>query len=380
MQRLRRQELPPYLYHGTRAGNYKSILRSGLLAGGPSGCHTDIHLVEHLPYSGRRVLSGWRSNCELAIQVTPQAASSGGCTFYYSDNGVYLTEGVRGAIAPQFISAVVILQSGEVITSPRVGTAPTGEAVAAGLRRAREARGGYMCAAIVALFCHWPLLALVPYWCAQAAAEALVWYPQLPEQVRTPTFESLRCTAVGDLPRAHVPRALEPTVGWPMDWPVGPLQFASVSTCTLHATVRTSTFYLCHLLPGRVVSKLDCVVPWRLLRGPPGKTAPLGAASSHMSYTPNSEDSPLWSPVRRNQRTSRHHRHRLHQLCRRRPPERILLAEPLLATCSAGLFAEGSMPRQFFVSWSRAWIRTGRQQLPPTTTLMLPMSRLPCLE
>ena len=138
MQRVRRRDLPPFLYHGTRAWNYESIARRGLLAG--AGCRTDIHLVEHLPDSGRRVLSGWRSNCELAIQVTPQAASSSGCTFYYSDNAVYLTEGVRGTIAPQFISAVVILQSGEVITSPRVGTAPTGEAVAAGLRRAREAR------------------------------------------------------------------------------------------------------------------------------------------------------------------------------------------------------------------------------------------------
>ncbi|CAE7336498.1 unnamed protein product, partial [Symbiodinium sp. KB8] len=46
----------------------------------------------------------------------------------------YLDGGVRGAIAPQFISAVVILQSGEVITSPR------------------------------------------------AAADTLVWYPQLPAQ------------------------------------------------------------------------------------------------------------------------------------------------------------------------------------------------------
>ncbi|CAE7323777.1 unnamed protein product, partial [Symbiodinium microadriaticum] len=182
MRRLHRQELPPYLYHGTRAGNYRSILRSGLLAGGPSGCRTDIQLVEHLPDSGQRVLSGWRSNCELAIQVTPQAASSSGCTFYYSDNEVYLTEGVRGAIAPQFISAVVILQSGEVITSPRAGTAPSGEAVAAGLRRAREARGGYTCAVFVALLCQWPLLTLVPYWCAQAAADTLVWYPQLPAQ------------------------------------------------------------------------------------------------------------------------------------------------------------------------------------------------------
>ena len=154
-----------------------------------------------------------------------------------------------------------------------------------------------MCAAIVALFCQWPLLTLVPYWCAQAAAETLVWYPQLSEQVRLPTLDSLRCTAVGDLPRGRVPRALRPTVGWPMDWPAGPLQFASVSTCTLPAAVRASTFCLCHFLPGRVVSKLDCVVPWRLLGGAPRTTAPLGAASSHMSYTPNSADSLLWSQV-----------------------------------------------------------------------------------
>ena len=365
MRRLHRQELPPYLYHGTRAGNYRSILRNGLLAGGPSGCRTDIHLVEHLPDSGRRVLSGWRSNCELAIQVTPRAASSSGCTFYYSDNAVYLTEGVRGAIAPQFISAVVILQSGEVITSPRAGTAPTGEAVAAGLRRAREARGDYMCAAFVALFCHWPLLVLVPYWCAQAAAETLVWYPQLSEQVRLPTLDSLRCTVVGDLPRGRVPRALKSTVGWPMDWPAGPLQFASVSPCTLPAAVRASTLCLCHSLPGHVVSKLDCVVPWRLLGGAPRTTAPLGAAGSHMSYTPNSEDSLLWSQVTRTQRTSHHHRHRLHHRSRNfvgnllgRALRRGQYAPEILRVLEQGL----------------------RQPLPPTTPLMLPMSRLPCLE
>ena len=87
--------------------------------------------------------------------------------------------------------------------------------------------------------------------------------------------------------------SLSQTVGWPMDWPAGPLQFASVSTCTLPAAVRASTFCLCHFLPGRVVSKLHYVVPWRQLRGAPRTTAPLGAASSRMSHKPNSEDSLL---------------------------------------------------------------------------------------
>ena len=106
--------------------------------------------MEHLPDSGRRVLSGWRSNCELAIQVDSRQADAGGCTFYVSDNDVYLTEGVDGAISPEFISAVVILATGEVITSPSAGTAPSGEAVEAGLRRARR---GYMCVICTDLAC-----------------------------------------------------------------------------------------------------------------------------------------------------------------------------------------------------------------------------------
>ena len=63
MQRVRRKDLPPYLYHGTRAWNYESIARRGLLAGGPSGRRTDIHLVEHLPNSGRKggPIASWRS-------------------------------------------------------------------------------------------------------------------------------------------------------------------------------------------------------------------------------------------------------------------------------------------------------------------------------
>ena len=225
--------------------------------------------------------------------MTPQAASSSGCTFYCSDNAVYLTEGVRGAIAPQFISAVVILQSGEVITSPRAGTAPTGEAVAAGLRRAREARGGYMCAVFVALFCQWPLVTLVPHWCAQAA---LVWSPQFSEQVRMPTLDSPRCTTVDDLHCDRVPQALRPTASRPMEWTAGPLRLASVNIHTLQTTVRASTYHPNHFLPGLVASSWKSAVHWWQFQGTSRTTAPLGAASPHMSYTPNSADSLLWSP------------------------------------------------------------------------------------
>ena len=74
------------------------------------------------------------------------------------------------------------------------------------------------------------------------------------------------------------------------------------------------------------------------------------------------------------QRTSHHHRCRLHQLRQRRPPRRLLLWAPLSEAYWAGLFAEGTMPRKFFVSWSMSSTRSDRTPLPTETTLMLPMS------
>ena len=367
MRRLRRRELPPYLYHGTRSRNCRSILRGGLLAGGPSGCRTDIHLVEHLPDSGQRVLSGWRSNCELAIQVDSRRADAGGCTFYVSDNDVYLTEGADGAISPAFISAVVILATGEVITSPTAGTAPSGEAVEAGLRRARR---GYMCVICTALAC-------------SGRCSFAVFFPCCFPQAGTGLFKWSTRHPAG---AASVPcQALRPTARQPMDWPAGPLRVASVSTHALPAAVRASTFYPCHFLPGRFASNLESAVHWWQLRGASRTTAPLGAVSSHMSYTPNSEVSLLWSPgddesedfpppptptapsgsaepargtplwspgddesedfppppapsapnvsATPSPRTSRHRRRRLHPMCRPRPLERLLLGAPPLEAC-----------------------------------------------
>ncbi|CAE7471134.1 TRPT1, partial [Symbiodinium microadriaticum] len=163
MRKLRRQELPPYLYHGTRAGNYRSILRSGLLAGGPSGCRTDIHLVEHLP-------------------------------------------------------------------------------------------------------------------------------------AMMPMLDLPRYKAVKELHHGRVPQVLRTTAGWPMDWPVGPLNLVSFSTGTLLADIHASKFCPCRFSPGRVASNSECAAHWWPLRGASRTTAPLGAVSSHMSYTPNSEASLLWSP------------------------------------------------------------------------------------
>ena len=235
MRRLRQHELPPFVYHGTRSWCYQSIRRAGLLAGGPSGSRTDIHLVENFPESGR-VLSGWRASCEIAIQVDTRRAAAGGSTFFVSDNDVFITEGVDGVLSPAFISAVVILASGEVITSPRVGTAPSGEAVEAGIRRARQR---YMRVTCFALAC------LDGIGCA-------VFLPCCSPQVGTSLCQWSTRNPAGTA--FILNPALRSAARKKMHWPVSPLQAASVSIQVLPTAARALTAYSCHFIHGRVAS------------------------------------------------------------------------------------------------------------------------------
>ena len=274
MRRLRQHELPPFVYHGTRSWCYKSIVRAGLLAGGPSGNRTDIHLVEHFPESGR-VLSGWRASCELAIQVDTRRAAAGGCTFFVSDNDVFITEGVDGILSPAFISAVVILASGEVITSPKAGTAPSGEAVEAGLRRVRR---GYMSVLRNALACldGFGFDVFLPCCFSQVGASLCKW-----------STRNLAGAAF------ILSSALRSTVHQPMHWQVSPLRVASVNIHALPTAARASTVYPCHFIHGRIASNLQSAAHWWQLGSVSRTTAPQGAASSCMSS--DSED--LLSPL-----------------------------------------------------------------------------------
>ena len=274
MRRLRQHELPPFVYHGTRSWCYKSIVRAGLLAGGPSGSRTDIHLVEHFPESGR-VLSGWRASCELAIQVDTRRAAAGGCTFFVSDNDVFITEGVDGVLSPAFISAVVILASGEVITSPKAGTAPSGEAVEAGLRRVRR---GYMSVLRNALACldGFGFDVFLPCCFSQVGASLCKW-----------STRNLAGAAF------ILSSALRSTVHQPMHWQVSPLRVASVNIHALPTAARASTVYPCHFIHGRIASNLQSAAHWWQLGSVSRTTAPQGAASSCMS----SESEDLLSPL-----------------------------------------------------------------------------------
>ena len=151
---------------------------------------------------------------------------------------------------------------------PHLGQArpPSGEAVAEGLRRAREARGGYMHAVFAALLCQWPLLAIVSYWCAQVAPAALVWHTQFSEQAVLPMLALPRYKTVIELHHGRVPTAWRTTAGWPLDWPVGPLRSLAFSTGTLLADIQNSTCHSYHFPPSRVASNAKCAAHWWPLR------------------------------------------------------------------------------------------------------------------
>ena len=135
--RLSQAELPITLYHGTYSSCYRSIASNGLLAGGPHKSRTDIHLIQHLPGTGN-VISGMRTDCDIALVVSPQAAAEAGCTFYRSSNGVFLTEGLEGILPPKFIRAVIIMETRELVTSECATAAPSWNAVCEGLLRAEQ--------------------------------------------------------------------------------------------------------------------------------------------------------------------------------------------------------------------------------------------------
>ena len=230
--------------------------------------------MEHFPETGR-VLSGWRASCEIAIQVDTRRAAAGGCTFFVSDNDVFITEGVDGVLSPAFISAVVILASGEVITSPRAGTAPSGEAVEAGLRRARR---GYMSVICSALAC------LDGFGCA-------VFLPCRFSQVGTSLCQWSTRNQAGTA--FILSPALRSAAHKTMHWPVSPLRVASVNTNALPTAARASTVYPCHFIHGRVASNLKPETHWWQLGNVFRVTALQGAASSCMS----SESEDLLSPL-----------------------------------------------------------------------------------
>lgn len=102
------RDLPRFCVHGTYRAFIKDIRRNGLLAGGVLGQRHRRHVHFATSPPGRRstVVSGMRTDCEIAVWVDLQAALQDDVPFFRSTNGVICSPGVQGVVAPKYISKI----------------------------------------------------------------------------------------------------------------------------------------------------------------------------------------------------------------------------------------------------------------------------------
>eukprot|EP00418_Pyrodinium_bahamense_P008342 CAMPEP_0179111422 /NCGR_PEP_ID=MMETSP0796-20121207/52041_1 /TAXON_ID=73915 /ORGANISM="Pyrodinium bahamense, Strain pbaha01" /LENGTH=531 /DNA_ID=CAMNT_0020809571 /DNA_START=57 /DNA_END=1652 /DNA_ORIENTATION=- len=91
--------------HGTYFTHWPKILEEGLRCMG----RNHIHFVTQKP--GQAVISGMRSDVQVAIYVDAPRALADGCEFFASANGVVLSRGFGGALPPKyFLQAVLVAE------------------------------------------------------------------------------------------------------------------------------------------------------------------------------------------------------------------------------------------------------------------------------
>ena len=98
--------------HGTYMRHLESILEHGLKAGGNQGqaFRKDVHFSVGHP--GEEVVSGMRLTSQIVIYVDLPKAAAAGIRFYRSANDVILSEGVDGAVPPEYIESVWDIKEG----------------------------------------------------------------------------------------------------------------------------------------------------------------------------------------------------------------------------------------------------------------------------
>jgi len=109
--------LPEKCVHGTYIRHWTSISSKGLLAGGlgDKGQRNHIHFAPY-DYSDKRVISGMRAGCDLAIYLDLRKAMMAGIPFFMSKNEVILTPGDSGgALSTSFFQSVINIRTGEKI-------------------------------------------------------------------------------------------------------------------------------------------------------------------------------------------------------------------------------------------------------------------------
>jgi len=102
---LHAEELQPCV-HGTYLMYWESIRRKGLWDMG----RNHIHFIPREP--GDDVVSGMRSDVQLAIYIDARRAMTDGCEFFWSLNGVVLTRGFGGCLRPVYFLEAVLLVDG----------------------------------------------------------------------------------------------------------------------------------------------------------------------------------------------------------------------------------------------------------------------------
>jgi len=108
------EDLPETCVHGTYRRHYEKIRSGGLLAGGSHGAafRKHVHFVPFDPYD-RRVISGMRYDCEVAIWIDLRRALEDGLPFYMSANQVILSPGINGLIDKKYFVKAGDLKSGQ---------------------------------------------------------------------------------------------------------------------------------------------------------------------------------------------------------------------------------------------------------------------------
>lgn len=105
LQRVDPDNLPDCCVHGTYRKHFESIKKKGLLAGGHQGqtFRNHVHFSSFAP-GDKRVISGMRYDCEIAIWIDLKRAIRDQIPFYLSANRVLLSPGVAGVIDTKYFT------------------------------------------------------------------------------------------------------------------------------------------------------------------------------------------------------------------------------------------------------------------------------------
>ncbi|KAI9791662.1 MAG: hypothetical protein M1833_001482 [Piccolia ochrophora] len=102
----------PRAIHGTTASAYTLILTSGALS---RMNRTHIHFAPGLPTPDAPVVSGFRTDSAVLIEVDVDKCVAAGMTWWRSENGVLLTEGFDGKVGTEYWVRAVGRKGGNVL-------------------------------------------------------------------------------------------------------------------------------------------------------------------------------------------------------------------------------------------------------------------------